>query len=145
MEQLLLQMKMVLANAFTLYFKAHAAHWNIEGEHFMEYHKYFETLYTDFWGAIDDYAEHIRAIEGLAPGTLGQIIDLSQIGEKPGVRDAMELVQSLAVANDTLLASLERAHELAEEEKKFGLINFLEDRIDYHNKIAWFLRATLAK
>jgi len=145
MEELLDQMKVVTANIFSLYFKAHVFHWNVEDAHFPEYHAFFEKLYTEFWNSIDNYSEHIRAIEGLAPRTLGQLKELSQISEDSGIRTATEMIQILYDDNEILLASLEKAHDLAEQEKKYGLINFIEDRIDYHSKICWFLRATLNK
>lgn len=136
------QMKVVLANIFVLYLKAHHFHWIVEGPNFMEYHKLFEKLYDEFWTSVDDYAEHIRALGEFPVGTCKRFLALTDIQEASGKPSALEMVQQLADDNQVLIESLNKAHDLAEGNG--GILNFIEDRLDYHAKIGWFLKATLS-
>jgi DNA-binding ferritin-like protein len=40
-----------------------------------------------------------------------------------------------------VLADLQAAHSVAETMGKRGIVNFLEDRIDTHEKHSWMLRS----
>lgn len=44
----------VLADAYTLYLKTHAFHWNVEGPMFNTLHLMFMEQYTELWNALDD-------------------------------------------------------------------------------------------
>jgi DNA-binding ferritin-like protein len=37
------------------------------------------------------------------------------------------------------------AYNMAESQKKFGLSNYLQDRITAHEKLNWMIKATLGK
>ena len=51
-----------LADAYTLYLKTHAFHWNVTGPMFNSLHVMFEGQYTEQWAALDEIAARIRAI-----------------------------------------------------------------------------------
>lgn len=135
-------MKVVLANTFCMYLKAHNYHWNITGPDFYQYHAFFETVYTELWGAVDLVAEHIRAIDEFAPGGLDRFKQLSTITDEIRVVDSQEAIRVLISDNEKVIDSLKEAFKEAEVVEEIGLSNFVQDRIDIHKKLGWMLKAT---
>ena len=142
MEQLQLALKKVLADTFGMYFKAHAYHWNVVGPDFSQYHDFFGKLYEELFGAVDTIAEHIRAIDGMAPNNLTMLKDLSSL-QDADPSAPMDMFNDLLMANNLVLVSLMRAYQLADDADELGLANFIQDRIDIHQKHGWMLKATL--
>jgi len=54
-----------------------------------------------------------------------------------------QMVSNLFEDNNRVLASLQLSRNVADEYKQNGLVNFLEERLDQHNKHAWMLRASM--
>jgi len=142
MEQLQLALKKVLADTFGMYFKAHAYHWNVVGPDFSQYHDFFGKLYEELFGAVDAIAEHIRAIDGMAPNNLTMLKDLSSL-QDADPSAPMDMFNDLLMTNNLVLVTLMRAYQLADDADELGLANFIQDRIDIHQKHGWMLKATL--
>ena len=136
------KMKVVLADTFCMYLKAHNYHWNITGPDFYQYHTFFESIYTQLWEAVDSVAEHIRAINEFAPGGLYRFKQLSSIEDEIRVVNSQESVRVLISDNEKVIASLKEAYDEAEKANEIGLSNFVQDRIDIHKKLGWMLKAT---
>lgn len=135
--------KIVLSNTFSFYLKAHSFHWNVEGSLFKQFHDFFGSIYESVYSSIDDIAEHIRAIGAYAPGTFERFLELSQIKSESGIpTEPYGMIEALKRDNRILLNSLYKACKEAEKQDLLGLANFLQDRIDAHNKINWMLTAT---
>lgn len=100
--------KMVLANNFALYLKAHYFHWNVEGPDFAQFHDFFGDLYTEIYSSIDHFAEEIRALDAYAPGSFERYIELSQIKGEERLLTSLEMLRQLQVDNQTMIASLQR-------------------------------------
>jgi len=62
MDELIDQMKVVLADTFAMYLKAHMFHWNVTGPNFPQLHEFFGDLYEELHGAVDPIAEQIRTL-----------------------------------------------------------------------------------
>ena len=142
MEQLQLALKKVLADTFGMYFKAHAYHWNVVGPDFSQYHDFFGKLYEELFGAVDTIAEHVRAIDGMAPNNLTMLKELMSLSDADP-SNAMDMFNDLLMTNNLVLVSLMRAYQLADDADELGLANFIQDRIDIHQKHGWMLKATL--
>lgn len=142
MEQLQLALKKVLADTFGMYFKAHAYHWNVVGPDFSQYHDFFGKLYEELFGAVDTIAEHVRAIDGMAPNNITMLKDLMSLSDADP-SNAMDMFNDLLMTNNLVLVSLMRAYQLADDADELGLANFIQDRIDVHQKHGWMLKATL--
>jgi len=142
MEQLQLALKKVLADTFGMYFKAHAYHWNVVGPDFSQYHDFFGKLYEELFGAVDTIAEHVRAIDGMAPNNLTMLKDLMSLSDADP-SNVMDMLNDLLMTNNLVLVSLMRAYQLADDADELGLANFIQDRIDVHQKHGWMLKATL--
>lgn len=141
METLQEIMKKVLADTFAMYLKAHNFHWNVEGSNFVQYHDFFGNLYEELHGAVDPIAEHIRAINAYAPGSMTRFLELTEIQCEVNVPMAFEMIRKIEADNQIVLATLNMAFQLAQTFKEEGLANFLADRIDTHKKHGWMLRS----
>jgi len=142
MEQLIEQMKVALADTFTLYLKAQNFHWNIECVGFPQYHSFLGDLYDELWNAVDPIAEHIRTLDAYVPGSMSRFLELATIQEESTIPvGGKEMCQVLYTDNQKVIVSLIAAQMMAEEAKEIGLANFLQDRIDAHKKHDWMLRS----
>jgi starvation-inducible DNA-binding protein len=140
---LLDELKKVHADAFTFYLKAHYYHWNVEGPNFPQYHVFLQNLYQEVFNSIDTLAELIRTLDSYAPGTLTRLKELTTIEETDDIPDALTMMSRLLMENNIVRASLLTAYRTAETSGEIGISNFLQDRIQAHEKHAWMLRSIL--
>ena len=140
---LLDELKKVHADAFTFYLKAHYYHWNVEGPNFPQYHVFLQNLYQEVFNSIDALAELIRTLDSYAPGTLTRLKELTSIEETDDIPDALTMMSRLLMENNIVRASLLTAYRTAELTGEVGISNFLQDRIQAHEKHAWMLRSIL--
>lgn len=145
MDKLIEAMKRVLADSFAMYVKAHYYHWNVEGPDFFQLHGLFEVIYGEVYGSVDTTAEHIRALGAYAPGSFGRYGELTTIEDENTVPMALEMVNRLAIDNQKVITTLKAALKLAEDLGEVGVSNYIQDRIDIHQKHGWFLRSTAAR
>jgi len=137
------ELKKVHADAFTFYLKAHFYHWNVEGSDFPQYHDFLQNLYQEVFASIDSLAELIRTLDSYAPGTLTRLKELTTIEETDDVPDAKTMMTRLLQENNILRASLLTAYTTADTTGEVGISNFLQDRIQAHEKHSWMLRSIL--
>lgn len=142
MNELVNQMKVVLASTFAFYLKAQNFHWNVEGPFFSVYHDLFGKIYEDAFGSVDEVAERIRTLDHYAPGSLGRFAQLSVVDDQINIPTARAMVQELQSDNVKLIAELNKAFDLANKADKQGLADYFAGRIDVHEKNGWMLRAT---
>ena len=124
-----------------LYLKAHFYHWNIEGPNFPQYHDFLQNLYQDVFASVDTIAELIRTLDVYAPGTLSRFQSLTTLEESDIIPDALTMIKNILEQNTLMLETLKKAYSMAEEEKQIGIANFLQDRIQAHEKHGWMLRS----
>jgi starvation-inducible DNA-binding protein len=144
-EQLIEKMKVVLADSFAFYLKAHQYHWNVEGPDFPQYHDFLGNLYEEVHGAVDNIAEEIRALGEYAPGSFSRYTELSSIADSRNAPSAIEMITTLQGDNQIVLNTLMETYKLAEQYNEIGLSNFLQDRYDAHKKHAWMIRSILKR
>jgi len=142
MDKLIEAMKRVLADTYSFGLKSQNYHWNVEGPDFKQYHELFGDIYEGIADAVDKVAEHIRTLDSYAPGSFSRFSDLTTIEDENTIPIALEMITRLQRDNIKVIATLMTAHAIAETLNKRGLINFIEERIDAHEKIGWMLRAT---
>ena len=141
--ELLDALKRAFANTHAMYIKSHGYHWNGVGNNFPQYHAFFEAIYSEVYGAIDSFAEHIRACGGYAPASYTELSSLTEIQDELGVPQMLDMIGRLYSDNQIVLNSLKTAYQAAEDAGEIGLSNYLQDRYDVHTKHAWQLRSTL--
>ena len=137
------ELKKVHADTFTFYLKAHYYHWNVEGPNFPQYHNFLQNLYQEVFASVDTFAELIRTLDSYAPGTLTRLKELTTVEETDDIPDALTMMSRLLMENNIVRASLLTAYTTAESTGEVGIANFLQDRIQAHEKHAWMLRSIL--
>ena len=144
MEKLIAALRVALGNTFCMYYKSHAYHWNVEGMFFSQYHKFFQKIYEDLYGAVDPLAENLRKLDVYAPISIAEIHGYKNIEEdsvKP--ENITEMLINLLDANTKTLAVLSETFDEATKEKQQGLANFIADRMDKHKMWEWQILASL--
>lgn len=140
--QLSIATKIVLGNTFTMYFKAHSYHWNIEGKNFQQMHNFFGDLYDELHDAVDTTAEQVRALDVYAPISIDELYKYKSINEdttKPGYCAVM--LGNLLSANAEVISSLNQLFKMATAEGNQGLADFAAGRLDVHAKHGWMIRS----
>lgn len=146
MDELKTAIKVLLANTTVMYYKAHQFHWNIEGIEFTQFHELFGDLYTDVYASVDPIAELLRKLDDYAPVSLDELFKYKTLQEETTrVELLSDILASLIKANEEVLASLNKVFTIANADQQQGVCNFIADRIDTHQKHAWFLRASAKK
>lgn len=143
-EELVNALKEVLADSYSLYFKAKGYHWNVEGIHFAELHELFESIASDAYEATDPLAEYIRALKAYAPFKMSRFLEISSVKETEVGADCHMMLADLLMATEQILICVNRAFAIATTANQQGIANFLAERDDQHKKWAWQLRASLA-
>ena len=132
----------VLADGNVLYIKLRKFHWNLSGDNFMELHKLFEEQYDAVAEAIDEVAERISTLGGVAIGTTSEFAELSLLIENPGkIPTNQEMIKELVNDHQTIVKSLRKFVDDTEEKYgDKGTSDFLTGLMQAHEKMAWKLR-----
>ena len=135
--------KIAFASHYTFYLKSHYSHWNVEGIHFQELHSLFETIYTEVYGAVDEFAEKIRSLGAYAPGSNSRFSMLTRIEDETRVLPGEAMVAELLEDADKMVKILKIVYDQAEAAGEHGFSNFLAERMSSFRTHAWKLRSTL--
>ena len=143
MEELHRAAKVAFSSTFSFYLKAHNFHWNVEGTDFLQYHDLFGKIYEEVYGAIDDFAEKIRAMGTYVPASFQRFSMLSLIDDETQILDKTTMVSELLQDNEKIIKVLKLTFEKSEAFNEYGFSDFIAGRIDAHQKHGWMLRASL--
>jgi starvation-inducible DNA-binding protein len=136
-------LKTLLATQYAFVIKAQFFHWNVEGIHFSQLHKFFGKIYEEVNGAIDATAEYIRILEEYTPGSFERFQELSLISGQIKVPRARLMLQELLADNQIIIDLLNQCFDSAEQENQQGIADFIAGRIDAQGKHGWMLKAFL--
>ena len=132
----------VLADLADLYSQTKQAHWNIRGHHFHTLHLFFDDLAEVVEPHIDEVAERITALGGIAKGTVRLAAANSRLPEFPiGKSDDMLFVATLI---DRYAACANEVRKAIEETDDLGdatpadLLTSVSGDLD---KALWMLEA----
>ena len=131
----------VLSEMFAFYFKAHNYHWNVEGPSFAQYHEFLGDLYEEVHGAIDPLAEHIRTLDVYVKGSMSDVKTVATIADPKAPTGSLSMMEDLHNDNQKVILALYEALRDANVANENGIVNYLEERIDIHNKHGWMLRS----
>jgi starvation-inducible DNA-binding protein len=134
-----------LADEYVLLTKTRNYHWNVEDPRFNDLHKFFEEQYELLSAAVDEIAERVRAVGGRTRATLKEFINSSQIREDIGsYPNADTMLGNLLYDHETIIKTLRKNINECQELNDEGTANFLTDKMEAHEKMAWMLRSFLA-
>jgi starvation-inducible DNA-binding protein len=88
-----------LADALDLKSQAKQAHWNVKGPSFIALHELFDRVATEMDTHVDDLAERVTALGGVAMGTVRLAAERSSLSEYPHeISDGAAHVDALSSA-----------------------------------------------
>jgi starvation-inducible DNA-binding protein len=136
----------LLADEYVLYTKTRNAHWNIQGQNFMELHKFFQGQYEELDETIDEIAERIRMLGHFPIGSLKDFLAISNLLENAeDFSNQKKILQTLITDHETVIRIIRNEiTPISDKYKDLGTSDFVTGIIKQHEKMAWMLRAYLS-
>jgi len=136
-------LSLILADNHVLYIKTRNFHWNLVGPRFHTLHEFFEKQYQQLEKSIDEIAERIRQVGGVAPGSMTEFIKLARLRENRGQEYHGDTALKILIDDhETIIRQLRKDIKSTEDPyNDIGTSDFLTDLIKVHEKTAWMLRS----
>ncbi|HZV13174.1 MAG TPA: DNA starvation/stationary phase protection protein [Candidatus Kapabacteria bacterium] len=146
LKEIAKRLNTVLADEYVLYTKTRNAHWNIQGNNFMELHKFFEGQYEALDTIVDDTAERVRALGHFSAGSLKDFLSITHLSEqKHDFGNQKQMIQTLLDDHETIIRVLRNEITIiAEKFRDLGTSDFITGIMEQHEKMAWMLRAYIS-
>lgn len=133
-----------LVDALDLSAQTKQAHWNVKGKSFIGLHELFDTFHNEARGYVDDIAERITALGGIAEGTVDVVAKTSRLPAYPlditsGKDHVTALSKSVAEFGKNARAAIDTADE-AGDKVTADLFTGISKAVD---KSLWMLDAHL--
>src|SRR5213080_2245763 len=110
-EEISSNLRRLLADMFTLYFKTKNFHWHITGSHFRDYHLLLDEQADQIFAATDAVAERVRKIGGTTIRSVAHIASLARLRDSNQDNvTPIEMLSDLHRDNQRLTAYLREAH-----------------------------------
>ncbi len=135
----------ILASTYRLLIKSHIYHWNVVGPVFKPIHELTQAHYEALFGATDIIAERIRALGHLAPASLKEAQNFAPTGPDVDHGSAASMVADLVKDHEAGIRNMRKACGTADDNADFVTTDMLTDRLNFHEKAVWMLRATTAR
>jgi starvation-inducible DNA-binding protein len=123
--------------------RSQVVHWNVVGPLFQPIHVLTEQHYNDLFSAIDVIAERIRALGHTVP-TGKAAVGLDKAMSLGAKLTAKSMVEELVEDHETLARLVRDGAAQAEDLKDFVTHDLLTERLAFHEKAVWMLRAIVA-
>ena len=132
-----------LADAVDLQTQLKQAHWNVKGPTFIGLHELFDKINEAVEDYVDDLAERVVQLGGVAHGTARQVAKASTLPEFPAVTSCHDHVVAvatvLAAFGKLARAGIDRADKLGDKDSA-DLFTEISRGVD---KWLWFVEAHL--
>ena len=139
-------LRVLLADVFTLYIKTKNFHWHMRGPHFRDYHLLLDEQASELFTITDEIAERARKLGGTTIRSIAEIERHQRL--KDSERDdlsANDMMQDLCSDNQQLAGFLRATHQLCEHHRDVATASLIETWIDQAERRVWFLSESLAK
>lgn len=133
-----------LADLIDLALQAKQAHWNVKGPHFIGLHELFDQIRTELDPLVDEVAERLVALGGMAEGTIQAIsrrttLTAYAMSISSGRDHVDAFSTALATAGKQVRSAIDKATELGDADTADL---FTEVSRDLDKKL-WFVEAHL--
>ncbi|BBK41085.1 DNA starvation/stationary phase protection protein [Allostella vacuolata] len=132
-----------LADAIDLKLQAKQAHWNVKGPNFIAIHELFDAIAGRVDAQVDELAERVTALGGVAEGTLQAVSTKTTLPAYPvtlgGGQHVARLADAIAVYGKAARAAIDEAAGLGDADTA-DLFTGISRAMD---KDLWFLEAHL--
>ncbi len=143
-KALIALLNQLLADTFDLVSQTKQAHWNVKGPQFMQLHLFYDTLYEGLEVYVDEIAERVTSLDGVAVGTARSAAAASRIPELPiGPINSLESVDLLLTRYKGLASHVREAIDEADEIGETAASDLFTDMVRDLDKWSWFLQAHL--
>jgi len=132
-----------LADAIDLQTQMKQAHWNVKGPTFIALHELFDKVNEDVEEYVDDLAERVVQLGGVAHGTVRQVSARSTLREYPAVSEGRQHVEAVSVALSTFGQGVRKAIDQSDrlgDKDTADLFTEISRGVD---KWLWFVEAHL--
>jgi len=143
MNDLIKKLAEVFATNFVAYYRAHVAHVNITGRNFYSDHKLLQKVYENLQDQIDTLAEFLRSVETFMPESLGDVLDLTAIGDDMVMGDSDALLRLVCEDLQTLVALYRELETEATDAGQDQIANFAQDQETVLTKQIWMITSTI--
>jgi len=135
----------LLADEYVIYTKTRNAHWNIQGQNFMELHKFFQSQYEQLFIIIDDVGERVRMLGHFAIGSLKDFLKFTHLPEQTNeFTDQRQVLKALIADHESIIRNIRmEIAPVSESSNDIGSTDFVTGIMEQHEKMAWMLRAYL--
>ena len=135
-------LQQLLADFQIYYTNLRGLHWNIKGKDFFVLHNQYEEIYTDAATKIDEIAERILMLDGIAVHNFSEYLKVSRVKESGYISDGNA---GMALVLDTLkefIATERNILTIAGEANDEATVAMMSDYIKEQEKLVWMLVAT---
>jgi starvation-inducible DNA-binding protein len=132
-----------LADAIDLQLQTKQAHWNVKGPQFMQLHEFFDALYDVAEGFVDELAERVTALGGVAEGRAAAVAKASRLPNYPDAESGPEHLKALAAAFFSFGKSVRSAIDDSDEAGDKDTADLFTGISRECDKQLWFIRSHL--
>lgn len=129
------------ADTYVLYVKTQNFHWNVTDPRFYSLHKFFEEQYKALADGVDLIAERIRGLQFKAPGSMAQFLELTCLEEANNKLSADQMLHQLLHDHEAISGEIRPQIKEYQDMKDEGSADLLIERLRFHEKSAWMIRA----
>jgi starvation-inducible DNA-binding protein len=143
-EKVIALLNQNLADTIDLGLQAKQAHWNVKGPSFIALHKLFDEVADEAEEGVDEIAERITALGGIADGTVQTVAKRTRVSAYPtdisqGLDHVAKLADALAAVGKNARAAIDESDKLGDKDTA-DLFTGISRGLD---KMLWFVEAHL--
>jgi starvation-inducible DNA-binding protein len=131
----------ILADTTILYALYKKHHWNVVGPTFYQLHLLFDKHAEEQQELIDELAERVQMLGGIAVGDPRHAAELTTVERAPnGAEDVPAMITRLLQAHQVIIGKVRKGIETTEKNKDWGTNDlFMGDVLRRHEMQVWFL------
>lgn len=135
-----------LADAIDLQTQCKQAHWNVKGPSFYELHLLFDKVNESVEEYVDDIAERIVQLGGIAEGTARSVAGRSALAEYPqGTIDGQAHAEALSSALAVFAEAVRKASDAADRSADADTMDLFTEISRGTDKWLWMVEAHLPR
>ncbi|MDL2342870.1 DNA starvation/stationary phase protection protein [Deinococcus sp. MIMF12] len=130
----------IIADAYAVHLKSKNFHWHLSGSHFRDYHLLLDEHAGQLLGSTDPLAERVRKVGGTTLRSISHISGLQTVQDNNAdFVTPLEMLRELMADNQSIAASMRKAHETCDDARDYATSSLLETLIDETEQRIWFL------
>lgn len=133
-----------LADAIDLQFQAKQAHWNVKGPDFFFLHELFDQIAEGVAAYVDEMAERIAQLGGIAEGTVAAVEMRSSLAKYPlAIVEGKQHLEALRGALATFARNVRKSIDEAGESRDADTADLFTEVSRGADKYLWLVEAHL--